>query len=230
MTTTFGPLASTFEARGEEDSMRRLLVQGTRAALIVSLPIEVALFLRGQTFIRLWMGDQYARPSGIVLEILILSLMLSSANTTSAGIVYGMEKHKRIAYWAIVEAAANLILSIVLVRKIGIYGVALGTTIPSVVIEILLWPRFICQLTGMKVRDYVWNTWIRTTLAVIPFGVACYLADRFWPATNLLGFFLQIAVLLPLFPLMLALIFRKEVSGKTKERLRQLVPWAVPSR
>jgi O-antigen/teichoic acid export membrane protein len=230
MTTTFGPLASTFEARGEDDSMRRLLIQGTRAALIVSLPIELALFTRGQTFIRLWMGEQYARPSGLVMEILMLSLILSSANTTSAGIVYGMEKHKKIAHWAIVEAIANLVLSIVLVRRIGIYGVALGTTIPSVIIEILLWPKYISRLTGIRVRDYLWQTWIRTTIAMIPFGIACYVADQHWPASNLITFFSQIAALLPLIPLALFLIFYREVSQQAKENLLRFVPWGVPSR
>ena len=51
-----------------------------------------------------------------------------------------MEKHKRIALWAIGEAVANFALSIILVRRIGIYGVAWGTTIPSVIVELFLWP------------------------------------------------------------------------------------------
>jgi len=134
MTTTFTPLASTYEASGNVESLRRLAIHGTRAALLISLPIEVALFFRGHTFIRLWMGDQYAQVSGNVMQILLLSVVLASANTTSAGIVYGMEKHKRTAWWASGEAVANLVLSISLVRYIGIYGVAWGTTIPSVFI------------------------------------------------------------------------------------------------
>jgi len=95
------------------------LIHGTRAALLVSLPIEAGLFFRGHTFIRLWMGAQYAQPSGMVMQILLLSVVFSSANVTSAGIVYGMEKHKRIALWAMVEGAANFILSVILVRRIG---------------------------------------------------------------------------------------------------------------
>ena len=82
MTTTFTPLASSFEAEGRYDNLRRLVIHGTRAALIVSLPIEVALFFRGHTFIRLWMGEQYAGPSGTVMKILLLSVVIASANTT----------------------------------------------------------------------------------------------------------------------------------------------------
>ncbi len=216
MTMTFTPLASTFEAEGSMENLRRLLIHGTRAALLVSLPIEAGLFFRGHSFIRLWMGEQYAQPSGTVMQILLLSVVFSSANVTSGGIVYGMEKHKRIALWAIVEGAANFILSIILVRRIGIYGVAWGSAIPSVVIELLLWPAYICRLVQIPVRTYLWQAWIRTSLAVMPFALACAMAERFWPARNLAIFFLQIAALLPLLPLMFWIVFREEVEGRIR--------------
>ncbi len=212
MTTTFGPLASTFEAQGSQQDLRRLLIQGTRAALLISLPIELALFLRGETFISLWMGPQYAHPSGTVLRILLLSLIVSTGSAAACGIVYGMEKHKRVAKWAIVEAAANLGLSIFLVRRIGIYGVAWGTAIPSLVVEAVYWPPYICRLVGMRVSSYLWQTWGRTVLAAVPYAVACYLVERYWPVRNLAVFFLQIALLLPLFPLVLALVYRVELG------------------
>jgi O-antigen/teichoic acid export membrane protein len=217
MTTTFAPLASTFEAEGSHRNLRQLLIHGTRAALIVSLPVELALFFRGHTFIRLWMGQQYAGPSGTVMRILLLSIAFTSANATSGGVVYGMEKLKRTALWAIAEAAANLFLSVILVRHIGIYGVAWGTTIPSVIIEVFLWPTYVCRLVALPVGTYLWQTWFRTGLAAVPFSLACAAAEQFWHAPNLAFFFLQIAVMLPLFPAMLALVFRKEVLARVHE-------------
>jgi O-antigen/teichoic acid export membrane protein len=218
MTTTFMPLASTFEAEGSQHNLRRLLIHGTQGALLVSLPIEAALFFRGHTFIHLWMGAQYAQPSGTVMQILLLSVVFSSANVTSGGIVYGMEKHRRIALWAMVEAAANLILSVTLVRRIGIYGVAWGSAIPSIVIELLLWPSYICKLVQIPVRTYLWHAWIRTAVAVLPFALACALAEHFWRASNLAVFFLQIAALVPLLPLTVVLVFREEA-------VKQLRAW-----
>jgi O-antigen/teichoic acid export membrane protein len=217
MTTTFTPLASSFEAKGNYENLRRLVIHGTRAALLVSLPILIALFFRGHTFIRLWMGEQYARPSGTVMEILLLSVAFSSANTTAGGVVYAMEKHKRIAFWAIGEAIVNFVLSVILVRRIGIYGVAWGTTIPSVIVEVLLWPTYICKLVAMPVRSYLWQTWLRTAFGVAPFALGCALAERYWPVHNLVLFFLQIAALLPLLPLTLTLVFREEFKMQVSE-------------
>ena len=57
----------------------------------------------------------------------------------------------------------------------------------------------------------------RTSLAIVPFGVACALAERFWPTHNLFFFFLQIAVILPLVPITLALVFRQEAAVQIRE-------------
>lgn len=221
MTMTFTPLASTFEAQGSDNNLRRLLIHGTRAALVVSLPIELALFLRGETFISLWMGPDYGHASGTVLRILLISLIISTGSAAACGIVYGMEKHRRVALWGICEGVANLVLSIILVRHIGIDGVAWGTTIPSVFVELILWPPFICGLVAISLREYLWQTWGRTGLAVVPFTLACYLSERFWPAHNLAVFFAQIAAVLPLVALGLAIMFRKEIRVALQRRAAQ---------
>lgn len=221
MTTTFTPLASTFDAQGSHEHLRKLLIQGTRAALIISLPISAGLFFRGHTFIRLWMGEQYAQPSGTVMQILLLSVVFTCANEACGGIVYGMEKHKRIAFWALGEAAANVALSVLLVRQIGIYGVAWGTTIPSVIIQVLLWPRYIAAVVGISIRTYLWQAWFRAALSVTPFALGCALAERFWPASHLPAFFLQMAALFPLVPLMLVFVFRREVASLAHQWTRR---------
>jgi O-antigen/teichoic acid export membrane protein len=228
MTSTFTPLASSYDAVGNYDNLRRLVIHGTRAALVVALPIEVALFFRGNTFIRLWMGEQYAEPSGTVMKILLLSVLFASANTTSVGIVFGMEKLKPIALWAVGEAVTNLILSIILVRHMGIYGVAWGSAIPSVFCELILWPAYVSRLVVIPVRTYLWQTWIRTGLAVVPFALACAAAEHFWHPRNLFEFFVQIAVLLPLVPLSLFLIFREEVQVQVRQwKQRRRTPEAL---
>ena len=220
MTTTFTPLASTFEAQGNDKNLRRLLIHGTRAALVVSLPIELALFLRGETFISLWMGPEYGRASGTVLRVLLISLIVSTGSAAACGIVYGMEKHRRVALWGILEGIANLGLSILLVRRIGITGVAWGTTIPSVFVELLLWPPFICRLVMIPVGQYLWQTWGRTGLAVLPFTLGCYLSERFWPAHSLAYFFAQIFAVLPLVAGGLVLVFWREIGPALKRRFR----------
>lgn len=218
LTTTFMPLASSFEAEGQRNHLRSLLIHGTQAALLVALPIELALFFRGQTFISLWMGEQYAHTSGRVLQILLLYQLICAGNFTGGSIAFGMEKQRPLAWWAGSEGLANLSLSILLVRHIGLYGVAWGTAIPSLVINLFLFPRYVCKLVDMPLPHFLWQAWVRSGLAAAPFGVACYITDRYWTARSLAEFFLQIASIFPIFVVGVAILFWRELSMSLRRR------------
>jgi O-antigen/teichoic acid export membrane protein len=215
---TFLPVASNMAAQDQERQLRRLLIQGTRAAVLVSLPIAAALFLRSETFIGLWMGPAYAQPSGQVLRILLLSAMAINCNRVGGNIVLGLSKHKPFAVWQSLEAVANFTLSVYLVRRIGITGVAWGTVIPSLVSQILLWPRYVSRLLNVSLGHYLWQSWIRPALATAPFGLACFWMDHHWRPPNMILFFLQIAAALTLMPAGIALFFPKEVRFQLLSR------------
>jgi O-antigen/teichoic acid export membrane protein len=219
LTVTFTPLASRFEAQEQTDHLRRLLIHGTRAALFVALPIEVALFVRGPTFIGLWMGPEYAQASGEILRILLLAQLVAIANYTSGGIAYGLGKHRIPAMWAMAEAGVNLIASLVFVRWFGAVGVAWATVVATWVTNLPFWPRYVSMLVGVPVRQYLWQSWIRPTIAVVPFGLACYLAERLWVADTVWTFFLQMAGLLPVFFAGILLCFWRETTGTVRRYL-----------
>jgi O-antigen/teichoic acid export membrane protein len=212
LTMTFTPMASHLEARQQSEQLRKLLIQGTRAVLFVALPIEAVLFLRGPTFIGLWMGTPYAETSGRVLQILLLAQLVVLANKTGTSIVYGLGQHRPVVRWAWAEAVANLGLSLVLVRWMGLEGIAWGTVIPQVTFHLLFWPRYICQLVAIPVRHYIWQGWILPGIAALPFALACYLAERYWLPTDLWQFFLQIAALLPVFLVSMGTCFWPEMA------------------
>jgi len=215
---TFMPAASNLAERNQRDQLQRLLIQGTRAALFVSLPVGWVLFFRSFTFIGLWMGPQYAQPSGRILRILLLSTLPHAGNRVAGNIAFGLGKNKPFALWQSCEAVANLTLSIYLVRKIGLDGVAWGTVLPSLVSQIVLWPRYISKLLDLTVWSYFRECWIRPALASAPFCVACLWTDHYWSATSMVHFFLQIAALLPLIPLGIILFFWKEVNWQLRSQ------------
>jgi O-antigen/teichoic acid export membrane protein len=213
LSTTFTPLASRLDASGRSEELQKLLLRGTQATLGLALPISLTLLLRGKTFISLWMGPQYSEISGTVLQILLISQFLGVANTTASSIMMAIDKHKTVAKWSSIEAALNLGLSLVLVKVIGIYGVAWGTSAVMVVIHLMFWPRYVHTTLGVSIRRYVWEGWGLVTLCSIPFGVACAAADRYWHPHSLFEFFSQVAITLPVYAICMLIFFRTEVTS-----------------
>lgn len=222
MSSTFTPAASSYEAVGDTASLLTLYRNGTRAMMLASLPITITLIIRGSSFIGLWMGPEYSHISGIVLVILTIPLFFFFANQTPAAIAFGIEKHKTMAWWAIGEGVANLTLSIILVHWYGIYGVAIGTLVPSLIAQLGFWPTYISKLVGLTPFEVIWNVWGPTILSSIPFAIASWTMETFHPAHNIAEFFLQVIVTLPVFFLTVALVFRSFVRSQVLPKIRSL--------
>ena len=176
----------------------------------IGLPISLALVLRGKTFIGLWMGHEYSQISGTVLQILIISQFFGMADATANNVMMAIDKHKPVAKWAVFEATLNLVLSVVLVKTVGIYGVAWGTAISMAFCHITFYPRYVRKVLGIPVRRFVWEAWTKMTLCSIPYAIACAIADRYWHPANLVEFFAQIAATLPIYAVCVLAVFRSE--------------------
>ncbi len=223
ITTSFVPAASTFEAAGDASRLQALYRVGTRTVMAVSLPILVTLLVRGRTFIGLWMGPQYAAVSGTVLCILAVALIFAQANTTAFSIAFGTERHKKVARWAISEGIANLVLSVLLVRRFGIYGVAVGTLVPNLFVHLFLWPRYIGELVQIRAWQVVFGIWGPMFLCALPFAAASYAMDVHFTPRSIMAFFAQTLALLPIFLVAVAFVFRNEVRQRIFPAMRAFV-------
>ena len=218
LATTFTPMASGLEASGKMDELRRLLIRGTQGSLALALPVSISLLFRGKTFIGLWMGQRYSEISGNVLEILLISQFFSVADITAGNIMFAIGKHKAVAKAASVEAIFNLGLSIALVKTVGVYGVAWGTSISMAIVHLVFWPRYIRKSLGVPVFQYLWDGWGKVTLCAVPYALACAIQDRNTHPTSKTMFFAQILSILPIYVASLAFIFRDDAKS-------QLVKW-----
>jgi len=186
------------------------------------MPILVTLLTRGNSFIGVWMGPQYSRTSGTVLAILAAALLFSLPNAAASSIALGIEKHKTVGKWAIGEAAVNLSLSVELARKFGIYGVAIGTLVPSLVVNVAFWPRYVTKLVKINYRQVFVSVWGPLFLSAVPFAVASYLVDVFFPARDMTIFILQTVALLPIFAMSIGWIFRNDIKREILPRIWSL--------
>jgi O-antigen/teichoic acid export membrane protein len=195
---TMTPLASSTEAIRDDAKLRRIVLFSSRAGTMVVLPVAITFMLRGTSFIRLWMGDEYAALSGKVLWILSLMLFFWAANVVVAGSLLGLSKHKPLVPAQLAEGVCNLILSIYLVQKMGIVGVAWGTVIPSLISALVFWPWYIQKALGISPISYTISAWLRPMLAIVPFAIGSSAVERYWATDHLIVFFVQVLLTLPL--------------------------------
>lgn len=194
---TMTPLASRLEAEGNLQELQRVTLKGACYSTTLILPVTLTFLIRGKTFIGLWMGAEYAEPSGQVLWALSLTLIPAGLQVVWA-VLFGIGKHKALVPVSLIEGFLNLGLSILLVQKMGIVGVAWGTTLPNLLSALIFWPWYVKRSLKIPIRQFGMVTGLKPAIAVLPFALASYLIEKWRPTSLLSIFFLQVGMILPL--------------------------------
>ena len=195
---TLTPSASVLEADDEGDELKRVLLIGARIATLIALPIILTFMLRGHSFIGLWMGEEYAGPSGDVLWILSLALWFAVGYQIVVATMMGISKHNGLVPAFIIEAICNIALSLVWIQSFGIIGVAWGTTAPRLIAATVFCPWYVQRVLGIPFSRFWFTVWIRPAVAMVPFALGSWFIEEHWPADNLFLYFAQVAAVLPL--------------------------------
>ncbi len=196
----FLPISSVtfFAIAGSSTAMREEILDAARLATLVTTPIAATFWFRGESFINLWMGAEYGPASGEVLRILAFVVLLWGARAVATASIIGVNRHRALIPALAIEAACNLVLSVVLVGPLGLVGVALGTLIPSVIVSLGYFPLCLSGTNGVPASLFYRNGWLLPMVACVPFVLANILLEYFLPAKNLAVFFMQVISTLPL--------------------------------
>jgi O-antigen/teichoic acid export membrane protein len=126
------PLASELHAENDESQLRSLYVISTRITLAVVLPLGCCLIVLAGPILSVWVGEEYA-PYAYLVLLLTVASMIDTSQWPAGFVVQGMARHHFNAVVAFITGVSNLGLSLLLVRPLGLTGVALGTLIPTTV-------------------------------------------------------------------------------------------------
>jgi O-antigen/teichoic acid export membrane protein len=190
----FVPMSGQSHATGKTDRLRTILVAGNRACAFIILPIAATLIILGKSVIAAWVGTRYIAASYPVLLVLVVPMTFALAQAASVRILYGMAKHQALAWVTLMESIANLILSIALIRPMGIVGDALGTAIPLLCTSLFFMPRHLCRLLGVRVMTFVREAYSLPLLMVSPLVLMLLLMRRWFFARTYLEVGMQISI------------------------------------
>lgn len=198
VTDTFYPTAARMDAEGDMAGLRRLLIQGTRVSLLVALPLCLGFIFLGKQFIVLWMGKNYA-SSAAFLIVLTIPQFGSMSQYISSLVLAGMARHRALAFFIMAEGIANLALSIYLVQRMGVVGVAWGTVIPDLICTTLVVPVYALRCIKMSVREYLVDAFLRPVLCAIPIAAIAYACSVMFETASWLLFGAEVAVICGVF-------------------------------
>lgn len=162
------PTAVKLQATGDITELKRVYLQWTKVALSISILVGVYLLVLGPEFIAWWMGPSFAWKSGRIVQLLMASYVIFlPVRGVAVPILTGLGKPGKPALLLLAMGAVNLVLSLLLVKPYGIFGVALGTAVPNVIFSIAV-TVIACREVGVTLKEHLGYVVSRAAIGAVP--------------------------------------------------------------
>ena len=151
------------DAAQQQRRLQEILLQGTRLSLVMVVPIATMLVVLADPLVRAWLGAQAEAVAECIpiIQILSLAVVVRVGSATGNTLLKGAGAHKFVAWVNLTTGVVNAMLSVVLIRRFGLIGVAWGTLVPiTIAASLVLYPAA-CRRVGTSL-------WHATAKAVFP--------------------------------------------------------------
>ena len=184
------PVLVKFGAAGNTVSLRETVTESTRLAFALVAGVTAVLLLVGDSLVHAWVGPGF--EAGVLpLYALAIAGVVLVAQQPLGSLLMGTGHHRLVAAACVLESIANLVLSIALVSRYGLLGVALGTMIPVLVINLAWLMPAACRSVGLSYGRFLYDISRASLLPLVVTVGAGILLRRTWVANDLGGVLLQ---------------------------------------
>ena len=193
MTGVLMPAITHLHTTQDSGGVRELHIRATRYSALLSLPIGALFLVLGDNFIALWMGERFVTEERTheLLYVLTIGMVAHLIGSSTGTVLTGMGRHNIVARFSILQAVTNLIVTLILVKPLGLIGVALGTTISMSCF--FVWSNFIFFKHYFKqpILFFLRHALTGALIAQVPFSALLLAIKWGTPPTSLGGFFLR---------------------------------------
>ena len=159
------PVTSELDAMRDARRISLLFEKATKYSVLLMYPIFILALFYVDWVIRFWVGDGF-ETSVLLSNLFVLSLFGIAVISSGAEMMVGADRVKMLIQYNAIATAVNLILSIYLIRKIGVAGVVVGTLVGSVVIFMTYLPVMM-KTFDVRPRIFLSNVIFKNTLPLL---------------------------------------------------------------
>lgn len=160
----FSPLFAQLYGSGRLDSVRSAYITCTKFSFGMMIGIVIPAMFYAEDALRFWIGDEFTASRG-VLTVLLAAAVVRTLQESSANALVMTGKHYFVARVSTASAVANLALSMVLVRPLGITGVAWATLLSVALFGFLVTTLRACREYQIPLVKFVFQVLVP---AIIP--------------------------------------------------------------
>jgi O-antigen/teichoic acid export membrane protein len=162
------PVFTDLHTRGDLAALRRFYPQLLRFSTAVACALALAVVFVGPAFIRAWVPDVPFVGVPTLALIAAFAVLHGALVHSSQVTLQGIGQVRAAALATLAEAALNIVLSVLLARRMGLAGVALGSVLGQLLISAWYLPYLSARGIGMSLGQLFAEALPRPLLAALP--------------------------------------------------------------
>jgi O-antigen/teichoic acid export membrane protein len=164
------PTASKLtNTRGGQQQLASMMIKATRATGGLVTAITLAFIAFGHPFLHLWVGPEL-EDAYYPLIILSITTYFAMIFDLPSKVVLASDRHNLAAVLTLVSMVGNIALSVVLIQRFELVGVAMGTLIP---LSLTGWIKMVlgCRLARLSSWNFLRSAVLPSLAPAIPAGL-----------------------------------------------------------
>ncbi len=146
------PRAGELNEQGKYKELEHVLAQGVGISFLLTASFYIGSHFFGADLLQTWVHKEYLESPPLLL-VLLLAFVVATPIEIVRNILFGMGHVRLPALLQLAAVVINVVLSIALIGPLGLVGVAIGTFIPMVLLElVVLMPYALRVLKTNSVR------------------------------------------------------------------------------
>lgn len=177
------PKAGELQIKQDWEQLRGLVLKWTGVSLLLMGGVFIGTAYYTDLLLLTWLGPgNEASPP--ILTVLLGAQLVALPLRVSKQTLMGLGHIRVPALFDVIQATANLVLSLILVREWGVIGVAWGTLIPALACELGLLLPYACRTLGLAPRRLAVETILPQLPAWAALWVYCEITSYVqWPTS-----------------------------------------------
>ena len=159
-------------------------MRGTKAVLLVSLPVATVAFFLGEAIVYVWIDSAEIVLPPYVMELVSLSYLVSAFIWTSSTILLGISRLKEMLFISLVEAVLALILIVFAVPTYGLLGLVMGFAVANGVISLFVLVPYTCRTLSLPVSTFLRSSLTDPVMAALPAVFVAALLGNYLPPAS----------------------------------------------
>lgn len=209
------PRVNKLIAEGKRDEVDQIFLRTGRIQYMILGAISAGFILFGKEFIYLWLGKGYDNSYYIALWIMI-PLTIPLIQSVGVSILQADNKHQFRSVVYFIIAIMNLVLSIILVKKIGAIGCAIATGASFILGQIIIMNIYYYKKMKLNIPKF-WKEIIKISPPIVIASIVAYLIKNLFKDINYITFIVQTFIFISIYGV---LLFKFILTDEEKKELK----------